>query len=197
MTAAELSGVITTSGSNVTSMVDSRYVQARNIDVEGSCALGATAVLVTTGPKLPTITCTDTNTDGIDFDFIMPDGWNGGTVVIKLAGMYAGTPTAGQLFSMNFSGQCVRPGDPVAAWAITSGATATSSSNVAATLTMVASANLEYQGTSSALTLSGTCAGGAHTYIHGLVNATATNITTIANIKLVGVKVEFTRNASD
>jgi hypothetical protein len=197
MTAAELSGVISTNGSNATSMVDSRYIPARNLDVEGSCVLGASATLVTTGPKLPTITCTDTNTDGIVLDSIMPDGWNGGTVVVKLAGFYTGTPTAGQLFSLNFSGQCVRSGDPVAAWAITSGATGLSSSNVATTLTMVATANLEYQGTSSPLTLSGTCAGGSHIYVHGLVNATATNLTTIANLRVLGVKVEFTRNASD
>jgi hypothetical protein len=184
-------------GSGSATPTESIYIPAGSMDVEGTCALGTAAVLVTTGPKLATITCADSNTDGIDLDVVMPDGWNASTITVELAGFYGGTPTAGQIFAMNWSGQCVRSGDPVAAWTVTSGATATSGSNVATNLTMVATANLEYQTTSAALTLGGTCAAGAHVYLHGLVNATTTNLTTIANLKILGVKLEYQRNAND
>jgi hypothetical protein len=176
--------------------VKSIYIPAGGMDVEGTCSAVATAVLVTTGPKLPTITCTDTNTDGIDFDWVMPDSWDAGTITIELNAFSIANNTT-EVFSMNFSGQCVRDTDSVAAWTITSGATATSGSNVAATITWGAAANREQHATTAALTLSGTCAAGAHVYVHGLVNATATTMTPMTDLKILGAKVEYTAIGGD
>jgi predicted ribosome-associated RNA-binding protein Tma20 len=178
-------------------LVRSRVLTPNQLAVEGSCVLGAAAVLLTGGPKLAAVTCTDTNTDGIDFDVLMPDNWNGGPVSVELAVFYAGTTHTGQVFDMNFSGQCVRGGDPVAAWAITSGATAESVTNVEVQLTASAVANRELKGTTGPLTLSGTCAGGAHVYLHGLVDATGTTFTPMSEAKIVGVKLEYTSQGSE
>jgi hypothetical protein len=176
---------------NTTAQTRSIYIPAGSMDVEGTCAANATAVLVTTGPKLVTIGCTDTNTDGIDFDFVMPDGWDAGTITIELDAFSIGNNST-EVFSMNFSGQCVRGGsDAVAAHTVTSGATATSTTNRAATITWPAAANREEHATTAPLTLNGTCAAGAHVYMHGLVDATTTTMTPMTDLKILGVKVEY------
>lgn len=181
-------------------VVRSVTIDAGGMDVEGACALGTAAALVTNGPKLPAITCTDVDTDGIDFTWIMPDGWNGGTITVELDVFYTGTTHNTQIFDMNFSGQCVRHGDAVAAWAITSGATAESSSNVEVQVTASGTANRELKVASGAITLSGTCTGGTgapRVYMHGLVDATSTTFTPMTELKILGIKVEYTRSMND
>lgn len=206
-TTAGTSGfVLTSAGGGATPMawtdvntianVKALYIPAAAMEVEGACALGSAAALVTNGPKLSAITCTDTNTDGIDMDWVMPDGWDAGTLIISLVAFSIGNNN-GEVLSLNFSGQCVRTGDSVAAFSITSGATATSGSNVAATITWGNAANREQVGLATALTLGGTCAAGAHVYLHGLVNATASTTAPISDAKILGVKVEYGRNAND
>lgn len=196
---ATLTGLTYTSATNTlaagaASGVFSFYIPVN--DVEGACALGTSAALVTNGPKVTTVTCTDANTDGISFDTVMPDGWNFGTITVELAAFSIGN-NSGEVLSLNFSGQCVRDTDSVAAWAITSGATLTSATNVATTITWGAAANREQHATSAPLTLAGTCAAGAHIYLHGLVNATATTVTPMTDVKILGVKVEYTRVSND
>jgi hypothetical protein len=182
---------------NLPALVRSTSFGAQDFAVEGSCALGAAAALVTNGPRRAAVTCTASNTDGIDVDLLMPDNWNGGTITVTLAAVYSGTTHAGHVFDMNFSGQCVRHGDPVAAFAITSGVTAESASNVEVQLTASGTANRELLGTSAPITLAGTCAGGAHVYVHGLVDNSSTTFTPLSELKLVGLKLEYTGQGSE
>jgi hypothetical protein len=173
------------------------YIPAGGLEVSGACALNAGAALVTNGPKVTTISCTAANTDGVEFDLLMPDGWDAGTITIELDVFYTGTTHNGQTFDMNFSGQCVSTGDVVAAYAITSGTTNESASNVEAVVTANATANRELQATTAALTLAGSCAVGDHIYVHGLVDASSTSFTPMSELKILGLKVEWTRSAND
>ena len=181
---------------SLTNQVRSIFIPAGGMDIEGACTANATAVLVTTGPKLPTITCTDADADGIDFDWVMPDSWNAGTITIELNAFSIGNNNA-EVLEMRFSGQCVRDNDAVAAWSITSGSSATSGSNVAASITWGNAANREQHATTAALTLGGTCAAGAHVYAHGYVNATNTTMTPMTDLKILGAKIEYTRSGDD
>jgi hypothetical protein len=178
-------------------LTKSVYFPAGNLDLEGTCTLGTSEALVPTGPKVPTITCANANTDGVSLEVVMPDGWNGGAIMVELQGVYAGTTHAGHIVDFNVSGQCVRDGDVVAAWAITSGATAESASNRDIQLTASGTANREIHGTSLALTLSGTCAGGAHVYLHALIDASSTTFTPMSDFKLLGAKLEYTSTGTD
>jgi hypothetical protein len=195
-----LTGAVTsTAGALATTpgtVVKSVYIPAGGMDVAGVCTANASAVLVTSGPKLPTITCTDIDTDGIEFELKMPNNWNASTIQVELDAFSIGNNTT-EVLSLNFSGQCVRTGDSPAAHTITSGATATSGSNVAATITWGASANREQFVTTSALTLNGTCAAGSHVYLHGLVNATATTMAPMTDGKIIGARVIYTTTGAD
>ena len=177
--------------------VRSFAVPAGNMEVTGGCTFNSAATLVTNGPKVTTIACTDTDTDKIEWSYPAPDGWNAGTITLDLAVFYSGTTHNLQTFAMNFSGYCVSPGDTVTAFAITSGATIEGSGNVQALVTASAVANRYLEGTTLPLTLAGSCAAGDTVFIHGLVDAGATTWTTFADLKLLSVKVEWTRVGND
>ena len=184
--------------SSTTNMRRSIYIPAGSMDVSGACALGASATLVTNGPKLPAITCTDADADGVEFDAAMPDGWDGGTITVELIGFYLNTTHAGApTVDFNISGQCVSHGDVVAAHAITSGATAESATNVDAVFTASAVANRRLEATVTPLTLAGTCLPGDHVFLHALVDATSTTFTPMTDFRLLGAKIEYTRSAHD
>jgi len=169
------------------------------LQLRGSCTESAAAALVTNGPIVSAIACTDSDTDGFDVRIPMPDAWNGSTITVQVQGFYTGTThtSPNNIVDFNFSGQCVRSGDVPAAWAITSGATAESATNVEAQLTTNATANREIFATTTALTLAGTCAGGATVYLHALVDAASTTFTPMSDFKLLGLKLEYTRIGND
>jgi hypothetical protein len=168
--------------------VKSIFIPAGSMDVEGACAVNATAVLLTSGPKLVTIGCTDADADGISFDMVMPDSWNAGTVTVELNAFSIGNNTT-EVFEMDFAGQCVRSGDAVAAHSTTG--------EQPATITWPATALVEVHATTAAITLNGTCAAGAHVYMRGQVDATATTMTPMSDLKILGVKVEYTAIGGD
>lgn len=173
---------------NAVTNTRSIYIPAGAMDVEGSCAANATAALVTNGPKVATIGCTDNDADGISFEWVMPDGWDAGTITVELEAFSIGNNNT-EVFEMDFAGQCVRTGDAVAAHSTTG--------EQAATITWGNAANREQHATTSAITLNGTCAAGAHVYMRGQVDATATTMTPMSDLKILGVKVEYGRNAND
>ena len=174
----------------VVAVTHSLFIAAAEMDVSGACALNATAVLLTNGPKRRTITCTDADADSIEFDFVMPDGWDGGTLTVELALFNVGTNASTLVFEMDFAGQCVQSGVAVAAHS-TTGERAT-------TFSLTTTDNVEYHATTATpITLNGSCAAGAHVYMRGQVDATATTMTPIADVKLLGVKIEYVRTATD
>jgi len=167
----------------------SRDISAGSMDVSGGCINNDPAALVTNGPKRPTITCTDTATDSIEFDWVMPDGWDGGTITVELQAFNSASETQG--VGMRFAGQCVRSGDAVAAHSTTG--------NQLATASFTSVANQEAHGTTSAITLQGTCTGGTgpHVYMRGQIDTTATTVASMTTVKILGVKVEYSRSGTD
>lgn len=197
-----LTGAVTTTGASLATVpgtvVKSVNIDAGSMDVVGACTANASAALLTNGPKVPSITCTNTATDSIEFALKMPKNWNAGTIQIELDAFSLGNNNA-EVFSMNFSGQCVRTGDSVLAHTITSGATALSGANVAATITWGSSTNREQSVTTGGLTLNGTCAAGARVYLHGLVSTIGaiTNMTPMTDLKILGARVIYTITGVD
>jgi hypothetical protein len=168
--------------------VRSFYVPAAAMEPTGACMHLAPAVLVTTGPRLVTIQCTDADADSIEFDLVMPDGWDGGTLTMELAAFSLGNNTT-EVFEMDFAFQCVSSGDTPAAHSTTG--------EQAATITWGNAANREQHATTAAITGNGPCAAGDHIYVRGQVDATATTTSPMTDVKILGVKVEWTRNAND
>lgn len=165
--------------------VRSIYIPAGSMDVSGTtCTLATSAALVTNGPKLPYITCTDSDTASIEFEWVMPDGWNAGTITVELIAQNTANNNT-QVYELDFAGQCVRSGDQIAAHSTTG--------EQAATITWGNNTNLEQHATTAAITLNGTCAAGAHVYMRGQVDATATTVSDASTVRIIAVKVEYTR----
>jgi hypothetical protein len=168
--------------------VRSLYIPAGSMDVSGSCAPVTAAALLTNGPKLPTIGCTDNDADSIEFDWVSADGWDAGTITVELVAFSIGNSNT-EVFEMDFAGQCVTTGDTPTAHSTTG--------EQAATITWGNAANREQHATTAAITLQGTCAAGDHIYMRGQVDAGATTMTPMTDLRILGVKIEWTRSAND
>jgi len=177
-----VSATHTHAAADITSGTKSVYIPAGAMEVSGGCTLNAAAALLTNGPRLVTISCTDADADSIEFDWVMPDGWNGGTITVELNAFSIGNNTT-EVFEMDVAGQCVRSGDSVAAHATTG--------EQAATITWGAAANREQHATTAAITLQGTCAGGAHVYMRGQTDSTATTMTPMSDLRILGAKMMY------
>jgi len=164
------------------------YIPAGLMSVSGTCTDVAPVerTIVASGPKRYTIQPADGDTCSIEFDMVMPDAWDGGTLTVELHAFSSANNTT-EILELDFAGQCVRSGDAVAAHSTTG--------EQAASVTFGAQANDERHGTTAAITLNGTCAAGAHVYMRGQVDATATTVTPVTDIHVLGVKVEYTINA--
>jgi hypothetical protein len=160
----------------------SHYFPASSMAVSGGCVLNAAGALVTNGPRLVTISCTDAATDSLDFDTVLPSTWDGGAVTVTLHAFSTGA-NSGEVFAMTFAGQCVSDGASVVAHSATGAQLAS--------LTWGASAAREQQATTPALTLNGTCGGGAHVYLHGQVEDTSTTLTPMTDLKILGVTLGY------
>lgn len=167
--------------------VRSFNVSAGSMDVSGGCIANDPAALVTNGPKRPTITCTDNNADSLEYDWVSPDGWDAGTVTVELAAFNTAAETTALV--LHCAGQCVSSGDVVGAHSTTG--------EQAATVTWTNAANQEVHGTTAAITLQGSCVAGDHVYMRCQVDATGTTVASMATVKLLGVKVEYTRTGND
>ena len=49
--------------------VRSLWISAGSMEMSGGCTLSAAAALVTNGPKVPSVACTDADVDTIEYDF--------------------------------------------------------------------------------------------------------------------------------
>lgn len=184
-TGSDATRAVTPAGLAASTMVRSIYIPAGSMDVSGSCAANAAAVLLTNGPKLSTISCTDNDADSIEFDFVMPDGWDAGTVTVELAVFSIGNNNA-EVFEMDCAGQAVSSGDTPTAHSTTG--------EQAATITWGNAANREQHATTNAITIQGTPAAGDHVYMRCQVDATATTLSPMTDGKIVGAKIEYTRS---
>ena len=170
-------------------VVRSIYIPAGNFDVNGSCALGAAAVLLTSGPKTVSITCTDSTSDSIETLWTMPDGWNAGTFTVELNAFNVGTNASTLIYEISWIAKCVGSTEAPGTWAAVNHST-----DVATSLSLTTTDNLIYHATSAALTPVGGCAAGDTVFLKGEIDATATTMTPMTDLKILGVKVEYTRS---
>lgn len=184
-TGSDTARAVTPAGLAGSTVVRSIFLPAGSMDVSGSCAANAAAVLLTNGPKLVTISCTDNDADSIEFDVTMPDGWDAGTITVELAAFSIGNNNT-EVFEMDCAGQAVSSGDTPTAHSTTG--------EQAATITWGNAANREQHATTSAITIQGTPAAGDHLYLRCQVDATATTTSPISDVKIVGAKLEYTRS---
>jgi hypothetical protein len=71
------------------------------------------------------------------------------------------------------------------------------STDVATSFSLTTTDNLLYQATSGALTLVSGCAAGDTVFLKGEIDATATTMTPMSDVKILGAKVEYTRSGND
>jgi hypothetical protein len=150
----------------------------------GSCTYSE-AVIAASKPKVGVFTCTDSSSDGFDFDFPSPLNWNADTVTVRLSAWSVAASPAGTLL-LKCSGQAVTDGDVIANKATTG------EQDVSISFTGSAQYKLEHA-TSNAITITSTPAAGDHLFMHCDVNATGTNITggTIADVRIAAVAKVF------
>ena len=84
----------------------SMYWGAGAMEVDGTqCSAPVAVLLHATGPKPLTIACADSDSGTISGSTVMPDGWDGSTVIFEIAlGQIAAATT---VFDMDFEGQCI------------------------------------------------------------------------------------------
>jgi hypothetical protein len=157
--------------------------------METDCAqcVAATGVeLVTNGPITQAIACADSDDGTISGSWVMPDGWDGGTVTFEVTlGQISAAVTR---FDMDFEGQCIGHGEDFLAFAGTG--------EQQATVILVADDDM-LQATTAAVTLNGTtCEGGDLLVWQGAIDAwdhTAVG----TEVVIVGVKMEFGTTVGD
>lgn len=164
------------------------YLDAGAFSADGTqCAAPAEATLNTNKPKVWSITCTDNDAGRITTKLTMPPKWDGGTIRIRPSWFINTASTANIVQS--WSGQCVRDGDPVADIATTG--------EQNATISFENENNETQKAFTAAITLQGTCAGGATIYLTGDIDAAGTTAT-MANARFVGAQLEYaTTSRSD
>lgn len=166
-----------------------RPVQSIEVDsFERAACSYAVEVFTANKPKMGLYTCTDSDADGFDFDFLTPANWDAGTVTVTLKGLSKNaTPTGNVVLSC--SGNAVSDGDVIP------DKNETGQQNVTLGL---ATQYKEEIGTSAPITLNGTPAAGDHVYMHCDIDATLTTAGTtgdeIADVRIHPyVKVSYTK----
>jgi hypothetical protein len=177
--------------SGASTVVRSTFIPAGAFDVHGNCQVNEAVTLVTNGPTLSAVTCTDSTSDSVETWLQMPGGWNGGTVTITLIAFSVGN-NAAEIFEMSWIGQCVSSGDSPAAWAAVNHST-----DPATSITWGSSTARQQMATSGALTPSGSCAAGDSLYLKGEVDASASTMTPFTDLRILGIRVEYTRTTGD
>lgn len=172
----------------------SMYLPAGGWWTDNAQCIDPAGYQINSGAKQSVVTCTDNNAATFWAPSIdMPDGWDGGTIVVELVAVNAQAIPNGT-YAFDISAQCIRDGNGTTdvynnTWGTTQAADFTESNY----------AQYEAQQSSTtAITPSGTCIGGAQLNIRGVVNATryATTDTT-TNFKLLGLKVVWTMKKGD
>lgn len=158
------------------------YLDAGSFSTDGTqCAAPAEAALNTNKPKTWSITCTDNDAGRMTAKVTMPASWNGGTIRVRPS--WFSQDSVATNIVQSWFGQCVRDGDAVADVATTG--------EQNATLTFESEANETQKAFTAAITLQGTCAGGATIFLTGDIDATGTTYVTMANARFLGVQIEY------
>lgn len=167
-----------------TDPLKSIWISAGAMTISGTCTdtTPAERTIVTNGPKVLTIEPADGDTCSVEFDFVMPDAYNGGTITLEMAVFSTGNNST-EVFEMDCAGQAVSDGDPVGAHSTTG--------EQAANCVFGNQANDEQHCTTAAITIQGTPAAGDHLYMRCQTDATASTVSPFTDVRILGFKVEY------
>lgn len=182
------------SGTNVLTSTEtalkSVWFPAGSLSTDATQCGDPSEVTINSGPKQYTIVCADNDAGTIWATAVMPDGWNAGTITVELI-VYSATSTPAGDYDIDFAAGCRDPGTAI---------NATVGTEVAADIDFDASGSCggsacdQYDVvtvTTSAITPDGTCVAGDYLYIRGQLDAAGTTAT-VANVNILGLKVEYT-----
>lgn len=156
------------------------WIPAASMSTDGANCASPSETTLGSGVKLYTILCADSDSSRMHFSFVMPDGWDGGTVTLESAVVQTAADT--NVIEFQAAAQC--KGDTESLVAIASYGT-----EVVWTDTMSGSSKVN-KGVSGAITPSGTCAAGD--FVAFYVDIGATNTTTaMATAHILGFKLEY------
>jgi len=157
---------------------------ALNMTGDGTnCPANPTAVTINSGPKLFTFICGSGSNGDLDFDVVMPDAWDGGTLTFELEFIQTAADTAN--VNSDIKAQCRGTGEvPSSTWGTA----------VAIDKTTISGSNTEEHVTSAAVTPAGTCAAGDHLYVRWTLDVTGTT-TPEATLNILGVKMEYSTSS--
>lgn len=146
------------------------------------CATAAEATPVGSGAKLWTIICTDNDSSRMHGSFVMPNGWDGGTLLFSLTAVQTAADTSN--LGWTVAAQCKGDTESLVA-------TASYGTEVTTTDAMSGSGK-QNTSTSTAVTPSGTCAAGDLLAFYIDVDATITT-TAMATTHVLGTRVQYSR----
>lgn len=148
-----------------------------------NCPSRPTAVIINSGPRIPTFICTDNDSSRLDFSFRMPSDWNGGTV--KLVQVVTQTAADTSALNGKIALQCRGTGETVSnTWG----------TEVDVNITNVTGSNANNLITSGDATPAGTCAAGDMLYGYWRMVAAGTT-TAVATLHLQGFHLVYTSNS--
>lgn len=172
-----------TYGANYRPLV-STWIGANALVGDGTnCPERSTAVTINSGPKTDTFICGSGANGDLDFNFVMPDEWDGGTLTFELDTIQTAANTSAM--NSDIKAQCRGAGTaPSSTWGTA----------VAIDAANVAGSNKEDHTTSAAVTPNGTCTGGVHLYGRWTLDVTGTT-TPEATLHILGLKMEWAKAA--
>jgi len=169
--------------SEINTEVRSMYWPAGSLSSDGTQCADPAEVTLASNPKTYTIICADNNASAIYGQAVMPDSWNGGTVVFELS--YTQTAADTSDFNGGVFAQCRGAGETIGSYG------SEQTINDAA----VTGSNAVDITESSAVTPAGTCAGGDILFWKYEVEDTTD--TAMATLHILGMKMEYTSNVGD
>lgn len=170
----------------VTSVTKSVDVPAGAMEVDGTNCTFSTAGVVNSGPFLRPINCPDNASGIVYFELHMPDSWDAGTITVEASAYTVdASVTGGADDTIGWDVSCMARGD---------GETINSTWGTAANLDVTfATQYVEEHVTSGAITVNDPEAGDS-LYCRMVVDTTTTDATT-ADMRLLGVKLEYGTNS--
>ena len=169
--------------------VDSLYVPAGSMDVDGTQCTKSASAVINSGPMILAINCADNASGIVYFEAVMPDGWGASGAITIEAQAYTvdASVTGGTDDTVGWDVSCMARGD---------GETINSTWGTAQNLDVTfATQYVEEHVTSPSITPDDFEAGDT-LYCRAVVDTTTTDATT-ADMRLKGFKVEFTRALGD
>lgn len=167
------------------------YLPADGLYMQG-CTLVTDTALVSGGLIEPYITCGDNDAHGFHRGLVMPDSWDGGTITVELTLINVNASPANN-YEIDFSGECDRTATTIATTIATTGEQpALVDFDAGQSCGGGACAqNALVQVMTAAITLNGSCVGGDLLRLQGQVDATNTTTAQVADVKVLGIKMEY------